>query len=344
MDNKPQLALGRRTEITIGGNGMSGSKRKRFAGSLGTVALMIVAACGGSSQPQGSSSSPAQPVHIVLATLPVADTATAVLAKTKGYFSAEGLDVELKIVDTGPATTAAIVSGAAQFSQSNYATLINARSQGIPVVFAAEATRNAPGFSLVTVLPDSPIQKPSDLTGKRIATSVIGGIGPVMIAGDLKALGVDYKSINWVQMPFPDMGAALQRKQVDAAWVVEPFGTALKGQLNVRTVLDTNSGPAAGLPFAAWATTETYAQQNPKVVAGFRKAIQKAAADAGKNPDEIRSLIPTYTPIKAEVAAKIALEAYPTSTDAKEIQKISQMMLDTGFLQTPVDVSKMVAK
>ena len=323
---------------------MSTSQGRRSVRSLAAAVLMIVAGCGGSGQPQASASAPAQPVHVVLATLAVADTATAVLAQSKGYFKAEGLDVELKTVDTGPATTAAIVSGAAQFSQSNYATLISARSQGIPVVFAAEATRNAPGFSVVAVLPDSPIQKPADLAGKRVATSVIGGIGPVMISGDLKALGVDYKSINWVQMPFPDMGAALQRKQVDAVWVVEPFGTALKGQLNARVVLDTNSGPAAGLPFAAWATTETYAQQNPKVVAGFRRAIQKAAADAGKNPDEIRNAIPTYTPIKADVAAKIALEAYPTSTDSKEIQKIGQMMLDTGFLQSAVDVSKMVAR
>lgn len=320
------------------------SKRRNVGGFVGGLLLLVTACGGGAASVTASSPTPVTPTHVVLATLPVADTATAVLAKNKGYFAAEGLDVELKIVDTGPATTAAIVSGAAQFSQSNYATLISARGQGIPVVFAAEATRNAAGFSTVVTLPDSPITSPSGLSGKRVATSVIGGIGPVMISGDLKALGVDYKSINWVQMPFGNMGAALQQKQVDAAWVVEPFVSALKAQLNVRVVLDTNTGPAQGLPFAAWATTEQYAQQNPKIVAGFRRAIQKAAADATKTPGDVRDVIPTYTAIKADVAAKIALEQYPTTTDSKEIQKIAQMMQDTGFLQTPVDVSKMIVK
>jgi len=325
---------------------MSTPLSRRIGGGLLGGLTLVLAACGSTSGGASATASPTPvaPTHIVLATLPVADTATAVLARNKGYFTAEGLDVELKIVDTGPATTAAIVSGAAQFSQSNYATLISARGHGIPVVFAAEATRNAADFSTVVTLPDSAITSPGSLAGKRVATSVIGGIGPVMISGDLKALGVDYKTINWVQMPFGNMGAALQQKQVDAAWVVEPFVSALKAALNVKVVLDTNTGPAKGLPFAAWATTEQYAQQNPKVVAGFRRAIQKAAADATAKPADIRDIIPTYTAIKSNVAGKIALEQYPTTTDAKEIEKIAKMMRDTGFLLTTVDVKKMVVQ
>ena len=91
----------------------SGNTRRILGGLVGGLTLLVTACGTGSGTATSSSPTPVTPTHVILATLPVADTATAVLAKNKGYFTTEGLDVELKIVDTGPATTAAIVSGAA---------------------------------------------------------------------------------------------------------------------------------------------------------------------------------------------------------------------------------------
>ncbi|MBA3843741.1 MAG: ABC transporter substrate-binding protein [Actinobacteria bacterium] len=279
---------------------------------------------------------------ITIASLPVADSALAQVAMDRGYFTQRGLNAKFSIVATGPATTAAIVSGSAQFSQSNYATLIQARSQRVPVTIVTEAARAAAGFTGVYVLPDSSIQSPKDLEGKRVSTSVLGGIGPVLIDRYLKSKGVDYTKIQWVQMPFGNMGAALQQKQIDAAWVVEPITTQLKEQLNARQVFDISSGITQNVPFAGWATNQNWAKAHPGLVRAFQLAIRDAGAYAKAHKGTIRNAIPEYTTLKQADVSKLHLEAYPDTTSAAAIKRVADYMKDTGALSTTFHVQNMI--
>lgn len=290
----------------------------------------------------GFAQSSAKLTDISIATLPVADSALAQVAMDQGFFAKNGLSAKFNLVTLGSATTTAIVAGASQFSQSNYATLIQARHNGLPVVIVAEAARAAKGFTGVYVMPDSPIESPKDLVGKRVATSIIGGIGPVLIDEWLKSNGIDYKSIQWVQMPFGNMGAALQQHQVDAAWLVEPFTTKFKGELNLREVFDISTGVTAGVPFAGWAANETWAKAHPDLVKAFQLSIQEAGAYAAQHPDAIRKAIAEYTPLKEADVAKLSLESYPSSTDPQQIARVAQYMKDTGALASSFDVTSMI--
>lgn len=279
---------------------------------------------------------------ISIATLPVADSALAQIAMDQGFFAKRGLNAKFNVVAIGPATTAAIVSGASQFSQSNYATLIQARSQHVPVTIVAEAARAAAGFTGVYVLPGSSIQAPKDLEGKRIATSVLGGIGPVLIDKWLQSKGIDFSSIQWVQMPFGNMGAALQQHQIDAAWVVEPITTALKEQLNARQVFDISTGPTAGIPFAGWAANETWAKSHPGIVRAFQLAIRAAGNYAKANPAAVKKAITEYTTLKDADAAKLSLESYPQATSIKAITRVADAMKDTSALPKGFHIVNMI--
>ncbi|MDA8344728.1 MAG: ABC transporter substrate-binding protein [Thermaerobacter sp.] len=305
---------------------------------IAALAGVLVAGCGQSAAPAAKQTI----TKVSIATLPVADTAVAVVAQKEGYFKQHGLDVKLNVMQLGPATTQAVLTGAAQFSQSNYATLFTARSKGVPIEIVCEATRALPAFSTVAVLPNSTITSPADLAGKRVATSVIGGIGPLAIDAYLKSLGVDYQSIKWVQMPFPDMGAALQEHQVDAAWLVEPFVSILGSSLHTRTVFPVFSGPTAGLPVAAFATSTSYAKAHPSVVAAFRAAIQEAAQKIAKDPAIVRQVLPTFTAIKAPLAQTIGLETYSATTSLSQIERVATMMRQVGLLTSPLNVKAMV--
>ena len=305
---------------------------------IAITATALIGGAGAASTRHGKSTL----TDITIASLPVADSALAQVAMDHGFFAKHGLNAKFSIVATGPATTAAIVSGAAQFSQSNYATLIQARTQHVPVEIVSEAARAAAGFTGVYVLPDSAIQAPKDLEGKRIATSVIGGIGPVLISEWLKSKGVNYSSIQWVQMPFGNMGAALQQHQIDAAWVVEPITTLIKQQLNARQVFDISSGVTAGVPFAAWATNQSWAKTHPGLVRSFQLAIRDAGAYAKAHKGTIRSAIPEYTSLKANDVAALHLEGYPDTTSATAIKRVADYMKDIGALSTTFHVQNMI--
>jgi len=209
-------------------------------------------------------------------------------------------------------------------------------------VVVAEAARAAKGFTGVYVMPDSPITSPKDLAGKRIGTAIIGGIGPVLIDEWLKSNGIDYKSIQWVQMPFGNMGAALQQHQIDAAWLVEPFTTKFKSELNAREVFDISTGVTADVPFAGWAANENWAKAHPDLIKAFQAAIQEAGAYAEQHPDAIRKAIAEYTPLKEADVANLSLESYPAATDPQQIARVAQYMKDTGALDSTFDVSTMI--
>jgi NitT/TauT family transport system substrate-binding protein len=122
----------------------------------------------------------------------------------------------------------------------------------------------------------------------------------VAISAVLSDQGVDPKSLKFVEIPLPDMGPTLQRGEIDAAWVVEPFTTSLKTTLKARAIIDPFSGPTDGLPVAGYAVTKRFAEQNPKTIAAFLRALGKATDEANADASKVAEVVPTYTGIKAE--------------------------------------------
>ncbi len=80
------------------------------------------------------------------------------------------------------------------------------------------------------------------------------------------------------------MAATLQKKQVDAAHMVEPFLTDAKNKLGARVVVDGGGAPVTGLPISGYVSTEDFAAKNPKAAAAFQRAIAKATGARGGRP------------------------------------------------------------
>ena len=237
-----------------------------------------------------------------------------------------------------------MVSGAAEFSQSNYATLFTAKTNNVPIVIIGEAARATEGFSAVITAANSSIKEPKDLEGKRIATAALGSIGPVSINNWLKDKGINYESIQWVQMPFQDMGAALERNQIDAAWVVEPFVTIYTKQGGHRVIFDPFTGPNAGMPIAGYVSSEQFVKENPDVIEAFLKGVQEAGQLAKENPNLIREVLPTYTSLSKELINEISLQVYPTEVDVSQIERVAEAMRNTGALGADFDINSILYK
>ncbi|MCL5964453.1 MAG: ABC transporter substrate-binding protein [Deinococcus sp.] len=119
------------------------------------------------------------PVKLQLKWFPQAQFAGYFVAKEKGYFKAEGLDVSLlPIGDQSPIQT--VVSGGADFGTTWIADLLTAREKGLPVVHIAQMFQKS-GFTLVT-LKSSNINSLADLKGKRIGVWPSGNEYPAVAA------------------------------------------------------------------------------------------------------------------------------------------------------------------
>ena len=117
------------------------------------------------------------PVRLQLKWFPQAQFAGYFVAQAKGYFKAEGLDVQLlPIGDQSPIQT--VATGAADFGTTWITDLLTARQQGIPVVHIAQIYQKS-GFTLVA-LKSSGITKPAEFKGKRVGVWPSGNEYPAV--------------------------------------------------------------------------------------------------------------------------------------------------------------------
>ncbi|UQN09942.1 ABC transporter substrate-binding protein [Deinococcus sp. QL22] len=125
------------------------------------------------------SGTPAKPVQVRLQLkwFPQAQFAGFFVAQSKGYFKAEGLDVQLlPIGDQSPIQT--VSTGAADFGTTWITDLLTARQQGLPVVHIAQLFQKS-GFTLVS-LKTSKMTKPADFKGKRVGVWPSGNEYPAI--------------------------------------------------------------------------------------------------------------------------------------------------------------------
>ncbi len=97
------------------------------------------------------------------------------------------------------------------------------REQGVPVKIVYLGHRDG---STVIVRKDLPARSLADLRGKTFAIPSKYSNQYLVIRKLMKDQGVDPKDIRFVEMPPPDMPAALYAKAVDAYCTGEPFGAA----------------------------------------------------------------------------------------------------------------------
>lgn len=299
----------------------------------------VLAACG--ADDGDGRAAAAGPIEVRVGMLPIVGAAPLALAAEQGLFSAGGLAVTTERVQSGAVALPALVAGDLDVLFGNHVSTIAARSQNLDVVIIAEASRARPdNFSVVT-LPGSAVRQPTDLAGRTIGVNALHNIATLTVSAVAGAAGVPADRMTFVEIPFPDMANALANGRVDAAFLPEPFLSEARRTLSVRTVLDPCSGPTADLPIDGYLVTRRFAEENPDVVRAFRDALveaQRRCADRSV----LEPLLVSSAGIAPETAARISASAYPTTTDAAQIQRVADLMLEFGALTAPMDVSDLV--
>jgi NitT/TauT family transport system substrate-binding protein len=123
---------------------------------------------------------PAAAEAIKIATLKVAGGAPLFLADDRGYFKAEGLDVEFVYFDAGQPTALAVVAGSADIGVAAFGAGIYALAgQGGLRVIAGQS-HEVPGFRTATYVAsngayDAGLKSLSDIKGHSVAMTVAGG-------------------------------------------------------------------------------------------------------------------------------------------------------------------------
>ena len=220
---------------------------------------------------------------VVIAALPFFSTAPIFIAKERGYFDAEGIDLDIKTFHAAQAVAVAVASGDADFGITAFTGgFFNLAGKGALKVIAAQS-REEKGFKFVAYVAsnkayDAGFRSPKDFAGKTVAISTVGSsfhynLGMLADKFGFKLSDVHMKPVQSV----PNMMAALAGGQVDAT--ILPANNALKLEHD-------GSGKIIGwvsdyTPWqlgALFTSTRNVKDKRPMVVR-FVKAYQKGLAD-----------------------------------------------------------------
>jgi NitT/TauT family transport system substrate-binding protein len=298
---------------------------------IAVVAVCMVAAltlfgASAASAPSG------QLATITVDTLPIANALPMDLGIKKGFFAAQGIEINKRTLQSGNDIVLALANHNGEIGYLGWVPMMIASSQGIAISAVApsevEGTSAADNWQNILVKGDSSIRQASDLAGKTIAVNALKGVGEVMIKAALRKVGVNPGSVRLLAMPFPTMRTALRNGQVDAIWTPEPFLSQALNLDNARTVMA--PGPVLGKfwPIGGYASLIEWARSNPALARKFRTAINRSLTYAQSHSAEVRELLPAGTqnvrlPIWSPIVDRAKLQQ--TARYARDFDVISKL-------------------
>jgi taurine transport system substrate-binding protein len=198
------------------------------------------------------------------------------------YEKALGATIDWRKFDSGADVIAAIASGAIDIGYVGSSPLAAAASRELPIETIFVVGLIGESEALVA-RNGSGIEKLADLAGKKVAVPFVSTTHYSLLAA-LKHEGVDAKAVEILNLRPPEIAAAWERGDIDAAYVWDP---AL-GQIRTSGSVIVDSAKVAewGAPtFDAWIARKDFSDKHPDAVTGFVKVTGDAYASFLKQPD-----------------------------------------------------------
>jgi NitT/TauT family transport system substrate-binding protein len=272
----------------------------------------------------------AQNVPLRIAAVPIDASAEPFYASDAGFLKAAGIDATFMGGDTGPAIAAGVASGAIDVGVSNTVSLVQARARGLPfVIIAPGSIYSATVPSYLMIAPKaSPLQRAKDISGKTIGVSVLNGIPHYAARAWVDAAGGDSSVTKFVEIPHPEMLAALAQGRVDAASITEPYLTPAR--VANRSLGAPFDAIAARFLTTAHFTTLDWAKAHPDLVRRYVSAIAKTAQWTNAHPDLIVPILAKYSKQPEDAVRSMLRSEWSTRLVAAELQPVIDVTAKYG--------------
>lgn len=269
----------------------------------------------------GAGSAPAAgPAAISVINLPADAGGQVFYAEAMGFFKEAGLDVHITNMTSGPAITSAVASGAADVGISVVSSAALARERGIKVRFIAPGAlwSAAEPTAGLLVTKDSGLRKAADFNGKTIAVTGLADLTYYATRAWLEQNGANVATVQFVELPFPQMGAAVAQHRVNGATLAEPFLTNAERTLEMVAPVD--DAIAKRFMTTGWIASETWLRAHPDVAAKFASAIRRTSEWANAHRKESAAILLRNTKISPAIAATMHRVEYGLELEPKMLQ------------------------
>jgi NitT/TauT family transport system substrate-binding protein len=258
-----------------------------------------------------------------------------------------GVKIEWYTYNAGPSAMEAIFANSLDLTYVGPNPALNAyaRSRGAEVRVIGGAVN---GGSALVVQGDSPLSKPTDFKGKRIATPQFGNTQDVaarawLVAGGLRITQTGGDA-HVVPTSNPDQLSLFQSKQLDAVWTVEPWVSRLESEAGGKVLVEEKDAITTILVSSAG-----FLEKNRDLAKRFVAAHRELTDWIQKNPDEAQRMA------REELQASFRLDMSPElvarawsrmvitpDTSREAFQSFVTSAQKVGFLRDTPDLSGLI--
>lgn len=234
----------------------------------------------------------------------------------KGWYKAAGLNVIVEDLDASANAISLLATNRLQVVEGGIsAGFFNGVDQKLPVVIATDRTSSPLSHKLLVRadLRDR-IKTIADLKGKMIASNAKASVTSYEVNKILETAGLGLKDIDLKIVAFPLMGAAFKNKAIDAALVIQPWGSSLVDDKTAFLMADPDDvANPRPLTIAATIINTDWAKKNPELTKKFFVAYMRGVREfclayhRGPNRAEVVERAARMGPIKS----KEFIEKYP---------------------------------
>ncbi|AFU59571.1 ABC uptake transporter, substrate-binding protein [Candidatus Nitrososphaera gargensis Ga9.2] len=218
--------------------------------------------------------------------------AQAVIGLGRGDFqeALDGIEVRTQIFNAGPAVIEALNAGAIDVAYVGPNPAVNGyvESNGCNLRIIAGA---ASGGAVFAVRGDAGIDSEADFAGKKFASPQLGNTQDVALRKYLLDHGYETKenggNVEVLPAKNADIVTLMVKKEIDGAWVPEPWGAKLIKEANAKILVDERDLWPEGEFVTAHVIVRTdYLQNNPDTIRKLLEAHVDETNWINENPDE----------------------------------------------------------
>ena len=239
------------------------------------------------------------------------------VALDKGYYRAEGLDVDLAEGSGAQTVLKLLAGGNEKVGYGPAVSAAQAISQGLPVKVVALYQTKAPMG--VISFPDVPLKTPNDLEGKKLAISVGETFGD-MLGPFCRINHIDIDKIQRIQMDASARSTQFLTRKID---VMSVYLSNELPQLAKRAGIKFNllrvSDFGLNLLGASMIVANAFAEQNPEAVKKLLRATAQGYGDAIAAPKQAAKIMAKYMKVPEDPdVLEQQVEATVVSTNAPQ--------------------------
>jgi NitT/TauT family transport system substrate-binding protein len=315
--------------------------------AVGFAGLLLAAGCssGSSGSPasgtQGSSSSAASgaTTSIKVGTAPTLSGTSFYLAAQNRTFAKDRLSAAPELMTSGAQSIPLLLNGQIQFSVSDAVAAIKAISQGVPLEIVAQGPIVSPDprKDNAGLLVGRGITRVGELAGKTVAVNALGSFSELAAERSIDLAGGDSSKVKFVELPIPQMVAAVKAGTVAGAAISEPFLSEGKAA-GLKDLMPILYRVFPDAPMVVYVTSTSYASSHPQVVREFANAMTTANATLSTSPATLKSVGAHVAKMTAGQIANVILPTYvPTPVSLDALKNVMKVMMEYKVLAAPVN-------